>query len=77
MFRKGKKTILLLVVLEHCKIFSEKSSTVPNHWILHTDKKENKILLIYKEIQNGEVAKSYVTSGLLMYGEIFAHFLIY
>jgi hypothetical protein len=42
-----------------------------------TDKKENQILLIYKEIQNGAVAKSYVTSGLLMYGEIFAHFLIY
>ncbi len=24
-----------------------------------TDKKENEIFLIYKEIQNGEVAKSY------------------
>jgi hypothetical protein len=36
----------------------------------HTDctvKKENQILLIYKEIQNGAVAKSYVTSGLLIY----------
>jgi hypothetical protein len=31
----------------------------------------------YKEIQNGAVAKSYMTNGLLIYGEIFAHFLIY
>ncbi len=30
----------------------------------------------YKEIQNGPVAKSYMTNGLLIYGEIFAHFLI-
>jgi hypothetical protein len=45
----------------------------------HTDKKENQIVLIYKEIQNGTVAKSYMTNGLLVliYGEIFAHFLIY
>jgi hypothetical protein len=43
----------------------------------HTDKKENQIFLIYKEIQSGAVAKSYMTNGLLIYGEIFAHFLIY
>ncbi len=42
-----------------------------------TDKKENQIFLIYKEIQSGAVAKSYMTNGLLIYGEIFAHFLIY
>jgi hypothetical protein len=30
---------------------------------LYTDKKENQIFLIYKEIQNGAVAKSYMTSG--------------
>jgi hypothetical protein len=39
----------------------------------YTDKKENQILLIYKEIQNGAVEKS---NGLLIYGEIFAHLLI-
>jgi hypothetical protein len=33
---------------------------------------------ICKEIQNfGAVAKSYRTNGLLIYGEIFAHFTIY
>jgi hypothetical protein len=42
-----------------------------------TDKKENQIFLIYKEIHNGAVAKSYMTNGLLLiYGEIFADFLI-
>jgi hypothetical protein len=40
-------------------------------------KKENQIFLIYKEIQKGAVAKSFMTYGLLIYGEIFAHFLIY
>jgi hypothetical protein len=40
----------------------------------YTDKKEKKI---DKEVQNGAVAKSCMTNGLLIYGEIFAHFLIY
>ncbi len=31
-----------------------------------TDKKENNIFLIYKEIQKGAVAKSYMTNGLLL-----------
>ncbi len=29
----------------------------------HTDKKENQVFLIYKEIQNGAVAKSYMRKG--------------
>ncbi len=45
--------------------------------IYYTDKKEYQIFLIYQEIQNGAAAKSYMTNGLLIYGEIFAHFLIY
>jgi hypothetical protein len=43
----------------------------------HTDKKEILIFLIYNEILNGAVAKAYRTNGLLICGEIFAHFLIY
>jgi hypothetical protein len=43
----------------------------------YTDKKENQIFLIYKEIHSGAVAKSYMTNGLLIYGKIFWHFLIY
>jgi hypothetical protein len=45
--------------------------------VSYTDKKEKEIFLIYKEIQNGAVAKSYMTNGLLIIGEIFAHFLMY
>jgi hypothetical protein len=42
----------------------------------YTDKKENQIFLIYREIQSGAVAKSYsyMTNGLLIYGEIFSYF---
>jgi hypothetical protein len=46
----------------------------------YPDKKGNQIFLIYKEIQGVAFAKSYImymTNGLLRYGEIFAHFLIY
>jgi hypothetical protein len=43
----------------------------------YTDKKENQIFLICKEIENGAIAKSYNTNGLLIYGELFAHFLIF
>jgi hypothetical protein len=32
----------------------------------YTDKKENQIFLIYREIQNGAVAKSYMTNCLLV-----------
>jgi hypothetical protein len=39
--------------------------------------KENQIFLIHKEIQSEAVAKSYMINGLLIYGEIFVHFLIY
>ncbi len=34
----------------------------------YTDKKENQIFLIYKAIQKGSDAKSYMTEGLLIYG---------
>ncbi len=35
----------------------------------NTDKKENLIILIYKEIHNGAVAKSYyMTNGLFIFG---------
>ncbi len=34
---------------------------------VYTDKKENKIFLIDKEIQMGPVAKSYMRKGFLIY----------
>jgi hypothetical protein len=39
-------------------------------------KKKIRFSSYYKEIQGGAVAKSYMTNGLLINGEIFAHFLI-
>ncbi len=35
-----------------------------------TDKKENEIFLIYKEINMGSVAKSYMRKGFLIYEEM-------
>jgi hypothetical protein len=43
---------------------------------LHTDKKENRIFLIHKEIQMGSGAKSYVRKGFLIYEEIHKYFTI-
>jgi hypothetical protein len=44
---------------------------------LPTDKKEKKIFLIYKEIQNGGVAKSYMIKGFLIYKEMHKYLTIY
>jgi hypothetical protein len=40
-------------------------------------KKENKIFLIYKEIQSGAVAKSYMRKGFLIYEEKCANISLY
>ncbi len=55
---------------QRCRIRSRirnKSFRIHNPGRLCTDKKENKIFLIYKEIQKGVVAKSYMTNGLLIF----------
>ena len=44
---------------------------------LYTDKKENKIFLIYEEIQSGAVAKSYMRKGFLICEEMHKYFPIY
>ncbi len=68
--------IRITVTFSFC---SKKTPTTERERARFTDKKENQIFLIYKEIQSGTVAKSYIymTNGLLIHGEIFAHFLIY
>jgi hypothetical protein len=43
----------------------------------HTDKKENKIFLIYEKIPSGAVAKSYMRKGFLIYEEMRKYFPIY
>jgi hypothetical protein len=42
--------------------------------LLYTDKKENQIFLIYKKIQRGAVAKSYMRKGFLIYEEMRKYF---
>ncbi len=42
-----------------------------------TDKKENQIFLIYKEIQSGAVAKLYMRKGFLIYEEMRKYFPVY
>ncbi len=44
---------------------------------MYTDKKENQIFLIYREIQSGAVAKSYIRKGILIYEEMRKDFPIY
>jgi hypothetical protein len=41
------------------------------------DKKENQIFLIFKKIQNGAVAKSYMRKGFLTYEEMRKYLPIY
>jgi hypothetical protein len=43
----------------------------------YTDKKENKIFLIYREIQSGAVAKLYMRKGFPIYEEMRKYFPIY
>ncbi len=43
----------------------------------HTDKKEKKISLIYKKIQMGAVAKSYMRKGFLIDEEMRKYLVIY
>jgi hypothetical protein len=40
----------------------------------YTDKKQNQIFLIYKEIQSGAVAKSNTRKGFLIYEEMCQYF---
>jgi hypothetical protein len=44
---------------------------------LCTDKKENQIFLVYKEIQSGAVAKLYMRKGFLIHEEMHKYFPIY
>jgi hypothetical protein len=43
----------------------------------YTDKKENTIFLIYKEIQMGAVAKSYLRKGFLIYEDMRKYLIIH
>jgi hypothetical protein len=54
------------------------SLNITKHSDLHyTNKKENQIFLIYKEIQSGVDAKSNMRKGFLIFEEIRKYFTIY
>ncbi len=52
-------------------------SILAGKYCRYTYKKENKIFLIYKEIQMGSGAKSYMRKGFLIYEEMHKFFPIY
>jgi hypothetical protein len=52
-------------------------TTLPFSAGLCTDKKVNKIFLIYKEIQSEAVAKSYIRKGFLIYEKMRKYFPVY
>jgi hypothetical protein len=53
---------------------SKKYKVKAHFCTVHTDKKENQIVLIYKEIQSGEVAQSYMRKSFLIYEEMRKYF---
>jgi hypothetical protein len=60
-------------LLKSLKIFSPITYRNPTH----TDKKENQIFLIYREIQSGAVAKSYMRKGFLIFEDMGKYYPIY
>jgi hypothetical protein len=60
-----------------CNTNSTNNSNFMYFLCLHTDKKEKKIFLIYKEIQKGAVAKSYMRRGFLIYEKMRKYLVIY
>jgi hypothetical protein len=62
--------------------YQQESISIDDHASLavvgvHTDKKENQICSIYKEIQSGAVAKSYMRKGFLLSEEMRKYLAIY
>ncbi len=57
------------VLGEQC-VAQRPHSAFPQTSSKYTDKKEKEIFLIYKEIQMGSVAKSYMRNGFLIFEEM-------
>ncbi len=52
--------------LEDCRCHISSTLEIIFRIVHYADKKENKIFLLYKKVQKGAVAKSYMTNGLLI-----------
>ncbi len=73
--RAGVSTFSSLKMKVDWQKSPEIASPERRHGSYYTDKKENQIFLVYKEIQNGAVAKSYMTNDLLGNNCAFPHIL--
>ncbi len=51
--------------------------SLPTAHLIYTEKWENLIFLIYKEIQSGAVAKPYMRKGFLIHEDMRKYFTIY
>ena len=75
---RRKKITLSQRQLYQCFIFTLEYRSVKIgpylYYVRRTDKKENKIVIIYKEIQMGSGAKSYMRKGILIYEEMHKYF---
>ncbi len=69
--RKWRRSRYAAVLLRKLKIFRYVHNVIR---FVCTDKKEKEIFLIYREIQIGAVAKSYIRKGFLIYAEIHKYF---
>jgi hypothetical protein len=70
-------TILSLIKDRVWKLLVTTISSRTEFFVKYTDKKENQLFLICKEIQNGAVAKSYMRKGFLIYEEMRKYFPIW
>jgi hypothetical protein len=59
------------------RVYKGQTEAGPRHPKMYTDKKENQIFLICREIQSGAVAKSYMRKDFLIYEEMRKYFPIY
>jgi hypothetical protein len=69
---------LIIIVRLFCSVVTCNTSQSPPPFpYFYTDEKDNKILRLYKEIQSGAVAKSYMRKGYLIYEEMRKYFPLY
>jgi hypothetical protein len=63
--------------LDSLKKYCTVAQSLPTAHLIYTDKKENQVFLIYKEIQSGAVATSCMRKDFLIHEEMRKYFTIY
>ncbi len=72
MDQAGGHHIQKKMVFKNCFLSAQKK-----HTYIYTDRNEDKIFLIHKEIQTGAVAESYMRKGFLIYEEMHKYLVIF